>query len=129
MVGGIAYDAGTILLTFDADDGDGVGSNGQAVDEVDIVALSVSNTTLGSGAGSALATASLMFDGDDVSGSDVNFDSGREKIDGFTLTHDVLSTNIAPVLPSNDDLVVIEGATVTVTSAMLSATDADGASH
>ncbi len=128
VVGGIAYDAGTILLTFDADDDDGVGSNGQLVDMEDIVALSVTNTTLGSGAGSALATASLMFDGNDVSGNDVNFDSPNEKFDGFTLTHDVISANIAPVL-SNNDLVIIEGATVTVTSAMLSATDADSAEN
>ena len=85
-IGGQSYNAGTILVALDGDDNDGIGSTTQVTAKHDIVALTVNQTTLGSGAGNAQVTASLFFDGDDVSDNDVNFDSGSEAIDALTLT-------------------------------------------
>ena len=94
IIGGQNYSSGTILIALDADDTDGLGGTAQVVNREDIAALTVTQTTLESG--SAQVDASLMFDGDDVSGSDVNFDTNNEAIDGFTLTVDVSDANIAP---------------------------------
>ncbi|BBO69402.1 hypothetical protein DSCA_33320 [Desulfosarcina alkanivorans] len=124
--GGYNFDAGTILVTLDADDGDGIGTTAQAADQQDIVALQVNKTTLGSGAGNAQGVATLVFDGDDVSGNDVNFDSGSENLDGLTLTVTPGTGNAAPTLDSST-LVVNEDQTVTLTAAMLSASDLNDA--
>ena len=126
VIGGQSYDAGTIFLSFDNDDNDGVGVTNQLVERNDIVALSVTKTTLGAGLGNASATAALLFDGNDPSDNDVNFDTGNETIDGFSFTHDSSGVNNPPTLNTNS-FSLIEGASVTVTSAMLSATDSDNA--
>jgi len=125
-IGGKTYNAGTILVATDGDDSDGIGSTNQLADAQDVIALAVNKTSLGSGAGFAQVSASLMFDGHDISDNDVNFDSGTEEIDGLTLTSAPTSANATPTL-GNNALGPIEGQIVTVTSAMLSATDADNA--
>ncbi len=86
-IGGQTLSAGTILLTSDANV---AGSNALAIEKFDVYALNVTKTTLVSGLGNGIATASLVFDG-----SDVGFEAGAEKLDGFTLT---VSNNQAPVV-------------------------------
>ncbi|MEQ9407983.1 MAG: DUF4347 domain-containing protein, partial [Fuerstiella sp.] len=93
-VGGRTLSVGTILLSVNS--ADTVGQNGLAVTQFDIFAYDVAQTTLVAGAGNGAATASLFFDG-----SDVNFEAGPERIDGFTLA----VTNTAPVL--NDTTVTL----------------------
>ncbi len=119
--GGQSYDAGTLLVTLDGDDSD-VGTTGKATEKQDIVALQVNRTTLGAGPGAAQVVATLMFDGDHPSDNDVNFDSGGEDLDGLSLTVAPSSGNAAPTL-DNTTLAVNEGETVTLTLAMLSASD------
>jgi membrane-bound inhibitor of C-type lysozyme len=126
VIGGQSYDAGTIFVSLDSDDNDGVGSNAQLVESNDIVALSVTKTTLVSGVGNASATANLMFDGDHSSGNDVDFDSGNESIDGFSFTHDSSGINSPPSVDVNG-FSFVEGATITITNSMLSASDPDNA--
>ncbi|MCP4386651.1 MAG: hypothetical protein GY802_00015, partial [Gammaproteobacteria bacterium] len=123
-IGGKSYNSGTILVSIDADDTDGIGSTSQQATPNDIVALTINRTNLGSGASLAQIDASLMFDGDDVSNNDVNFDSNNEEINGLTLTSAPVASNATPTL-GNNALTLNEGETVTVTTTMLSATDAD----
>ncbi len=125
-LGGQNYDAGTILIALGGDDDDGIGATAQLVDEQDIAALTVHKTTLGAGMGQAEVDAVLLFDGDDLGDNDVNFDSGNEALDGLSLTPTPSSSNTAPVL-GNNSFGITEGQTVTITAAMLSASDAEQA--
>ena len=122
-IGGKSYNPGTLLVSLDSTDSS-VGVTNQQVDRQDIVALEVIKTSLGSGAGSARVSASVMFDGDDSSGNDVNFDSSNEEIDALTLTIAPSASNTTPSLVNNA-LTLNEGETVTVTNTMLSASDSD----
>ena len=115
-----SYDAGSILITTKKDDTDGIGTTAKTAELNDIVALAVTQTTLGSGAGNAQVQASLIFDGNHSSGNDVNFDTGKEHLDGLSLTATVVNTT--PTL-GNNAFSISEGHTATVTSTMLSATD------
>ncbi|MGY8869262.1 MAG: DUF4347 domain-containing protein, partial [Pseudomonadales bacterium] len=115
-IGGQSYDAGTLLVAL-KDDDSALGNTPISVTKHDVIALNVSQTTLGSG--STQAEASILFDG-----GDVNFDSGNEGLDGFSLTFGLSSTNTAPTLTTND-FVLSEGSTTTITGVMLGATDAD----
>ena len=126
VLGGISYDAGTLFVTFDNDDNDGIGSNSLVVSKNDIIALNVSKTTLVAGAGNADIEASILFDGDHPSDNDVNFDSGNEVIDGFSFTHDSSGANNPPSISTNS-FSIVEGASVTITNAVLAATDSDDA--
>ncbi len=109
IVGGVALNSGNILLTIDRSDN--VGDNNLSVKRQDVFVLNVTATTLDSG--TALATASLLFDGDDV-----NFDNSRENVDALSLFVRGSGTNQAPVLGTtsgaasyteNNPHVVIDG--------------------
>ena len=126
VIGGQSYDAGTVFVSFDGDDTDGIGSNLQIVDKNDVVALSIQKTTLVAGAGNTELTAEIFFDGSDPSDNDVNFDQGSERIDAFSFTHDASGVNTPPTVSTNN-FTLLEGDSITITSALLSATDADNA--
>ncbi len=123
VIGGQSYDAGTVLVSFDADD-TSVGTTSQSVTKHDVVALNVSQTTvgiLGLELGFAQLEASILFDG-----SNVGFNSSNETLDGFSLTTGAASINTPPSLDGNN-FVFTEGGTTTITLAMLSASDGEDA--
>jgi hypothetical protein len=70
-VGGVSLSPGTILMTVD--NGDTVGSNNLTVTEHDVFRLNFTTTTLGSG--SVSSTASMLFDGSDLSFDDSTIDA------------------------------------------------------
>ncbi|MBT8447261.1 MAG: right-handed parallel beta-helix repeat-containing protein, partial [Gammaproteobacteria bacterium] len=77
-IGGRTLAAGTLLVSVE--DADLVGTNGLNVDEHDIFALDVRQSTLAAGAGNGVATASRVFDG-----SQIGFDSSDEEISALAL--------------------------------------------
>ena len=119
-IGGIDYDAGTLFVSIEQGDDDGVGTNDQRVTKYDIVAFFFSKTTLISGVQNAQATASILFDGTD----DVNIDSGFQRINGFSLAYAPEVENTAPSLTANN-FTFTEGQTTVITSSVLAATDTE----
>ena len=94
IVSGVPLNSGNILLTAD-DENEQVGNNNLSVKQQDVFILNITATTLGSG--TTLATASMLFDGDDVSFEDTN-----EHLDALTLFVRGSGTNQAPVLGTSD---------------------------
>jgi hypothetical protein len=113
-VGGAALPAGTILLSLDDDAV--VGTNALPTRKTDIVALQVTQTTLGSG--TAVATASTLF-----RGTDVALDSSNEAPNAIGL----LVTNAMP-LATADGYSTPEDTPLTVAGpgVLANDTDADG---
>ncbi|WP_293269035.1 DUF4347 domain-containing protein, partial [Neptunomonas sp.] len=115
-IGGQSHSAGTLLISLKDDDSD-LGNTSVSVTRNDVIALDVTQTTLGSG--STQAQASILFDG-----SDVGFGSGNETLDGFSLSFDHAAANVAPVITTNN-FTLSEDVTTTITSGMLAGTDVD----
>ena len=120
-IGGINYTAGTVFVSIEQGDTDGIGTNLKAIKKYDIVALSITQSTAGSGANNAQATAAIFLDGDDV-----NFDNKAQAINSFSLTYAPDTANTAPIL-NNNNFTFNEGQTTTITTSALEATDIDNA--
>ena len=75
-IGGQSYDAGTLLVNVR--NPETVGANGLAVDDSDVFALDVAQSTESGGVG--IVNASMLFDG-----SDVAFDTSSEELDAIML--------------------------------------------
>ncbi|WP_345324532.1 DUF4347 domain-containing protein, partial [Novipirellula rosea] len=97
VIGGHTILAGTILVSIDKDTN--VGSNSLSIKKHDLVALSVTQTTLVAGSGNGAVTAQLIMDG-----SDIGLTAGAEKISGFTaIPNNQAPTDIAPNSMSVDE--------------------------
>ena len=114
-LGGVTLNAGTILMTLDADDSS-TGSNSIATKKEDVFFLTVTQTTLGSG--TAVANATLL-----MQGNDVGLDSGEEALDALAL----FTSNQPPTISnlSGDSLAYSEGAGAVVIEQGTNATVTD----
>ncbi|WP_145391305.1 cadherin-like domain-containing protein [Stieleria neptunia] len=116
IVGGHTILAGTIVVSVERDSD--VGSNTLAVKKHDMVALSVTQTTLVAGAGNGAATAALLMDG-----SDIGLSAGAEKITAIAaFPNNQSPTDIAPNSPSVNEFTDTSGG---VSVATLTASDVD----
>ena len=88
-LGGVSVGTGTVFISLDQSDT--IGTNNLTVEEFDVVELEISATTLGSG--TAIASAEMVFDGDDVALNHV-----QEDIDALTLVVRGIGTNQGPTL-------------------------------
>ena len=88
-LGGVSVGTGTVFISLDQSDT--IGTNNLSVEEFDVVELEISATTLGSG--TAVASAEMVFDGDDVALNHV-----REDVDALTLVVRGIGTNQGPIL-------------------------------
>ncbi|TKB11846.1 cadherin-like domain-containing protein [Desulforhopalus sp. IMCC35007] len=108
-VGGKTLHSGTILLSVDQADTIGTGVNSLDVEQFDIFALDVTSVSDPTGATDiGAATASLFFDGSDVSFDD----DSKEKIDGFTLTvepEQVSNTITGGTFNAENDTITLAG--------------------
>ena len=111
-VGGQMLPAGTLLLAVDGSD-PAVGASGVAATQFDVLALSVTRTTLGSG--QAAADASVLF-----RGSDVGLDTSAEAIHGLTLL-----TMGTPPVAADDGYSVLEDQPLAVLAPGVLANDGD----
>ena len=114
-IGGASLKSGEILVTLASND-PAVGSNSQPTEDSDIFALSVTLSDLSGG--TTVATARILFDGDDVNLIGVDKD-----VHAIALTSSDDTT--APVQANNAGSTVLEGGTDTVTTTELLYTDSE----
>ncbi len=111
---------GTIFISVDQSDSS-IGTNNLAVDEHDVVELEITATTYGSG--TAVATAEMVFDGDDVALNHV-----REDVDALTLVVRGVGTNQGPTLGQTDPAATyVENGAPVLIDASITVVDADSA--
>ena len=118
-VGGETLTAGTVLVSLNNDDS--IGKNGQTVDEYDVAALTVNQSTEHAGNGNGDVTARLLFDG-----SQVAFDNGGEKIRAVALSGASFVSDNDPVFTSSGPFPVDENTAVGITVGDIDANDGDG---
>ncbi|TWT84883.1 PilZ domain protein [Planctomycetes bacterium CA13] len=116
-LGSVSVATGAILVSVDAPDA--FGSNNLPVTEHDAVELAFTATTWGSG--TAVATAAIVFDGDDV-----GLDHVLENIDALTLVVRGVGTNQGPTLgASGADANYVENAPPSLIDSTFTVLDAD----